>query len=622
MTHNNHHIDEISLFPLKKELNDYNWNTFRQDLAAGFAIALVTLPQAMGYALLAGLPLYCGLFAAIYSSMIAALFGSSRHLVVGPSNAMAILLQSGTLGILFTYYRDLGGIERDAMALQITIQLSLLVGILQLVAAGFKLGRLTQFVSHSVIVGYMAGTAIALVINQLFPFFGITRLSGVHSFYERGVYLVSQLSNIHGPTALVGLGSLLLIVVLKKIDKRVPAAVITFFIAGFAVHYLGLDQYTTEAGLVDPFSEESVHKVLLIGDVTSSLDVFPAFEWPYLDMGIMNALLPVAVALALVSVMESTSIAKSIAVSSGQRLSVNQEIFGISLGNLLSSTFAGMPISGSASRTSLNYNYGAQTRFAVIICAISVSVMLFSFGELVSYIPLASLAGLLLYTAINIINAKQFFLCLKATGSDAFVLWLTTISCIFFSLDVAFYIGIALSITLYLKKASVPQLKEYDVDEHGDLKNIDYTHPHEIQRQIRVIKVEGELFFGAADLFQTTLKSFAEDDTSTRVIILQLKNARDIDATACLALEQLYEYLRGSGRHLIACGLTWQIWEVLSDSGVVELIGKENLFVFDERHPHQYMQKALVRAKELAARSSSVVAEGRQTEGGLAVEQI
>ena len=112
--------------------------------------------------------------------------------------------------------------------------------------------------------------------------------------------------------------------------------------------------------------------------------------------------------------------------------------------------------------------------------------------------------------------------------------------------------------------------------------------------------MEGELFFGAADLFQTTLKTIAEDDTSTRVIILQLKNARDIDATGCLALQQLYDYLKGSDRYLIACGMTPQVWDVLSDSGLVELLGKENLFIFDDRHPHLHMQKALRRAKILA----------------------
>ena len=217
---------------------------------------------------------------------------------------------------------------------------------------------------------------------------------------------------------------------------------------------------------------------------------------------------------------------------------------------------------------------------------------------MIRHIPVAAFAALLIVSAGSIVNFKQLFLCLKATRSDAFVLVMTVLACLFFSLDIAFYIGVVMSITLYLKKAAIPQLVEFTVDDAGMLHSIEPGQTHE-PRKIRFIKVEGELFFGAADLFQSTLKSIAEDDTTTRVIILQLKNARDIDATACLALQQLYDYLKNSGRHLIGCGITHQIWDVLSDSGMVELIGKNNLFIFDDKNPHQSVQKAYFRAYDL-----------------------
>lgn len=589
--------DEISLLSFKKEASNYNWETLCKDFPAAFAVALLTLPQVMGYSVLVGLPLFCGLLAAIYSSAIAALFGSSRHIVVGPSNAMAILVQSGAAQILFTYYRDLSGADREFAALQVITLLSFLVGVFQILVAVFKLGRLTQFVSHSVIVGYMAGTSIAIIISQLFALFGINRVLGVSSFYERAVYFITHLHEVYWPTATIGISSLILIIALQKIDKRIPASLIAFALAGGVVHYFGLNDY-------DVMALDDSRRTLLVGDIASSFEVVPVLQWPFFDLTIINAALPIAFAVAIVSIMESISVAKSIAASTGQRLSVNQDIFGIGLGNLFGAFFAGIPIAGSPSRSTLNYSYGAQTRFAAILSAALIALILFLFGPLVALIPLASLAGLLLYNVKSILDTRQFFLCAKATGSDAFVLWLTMISCLFFSLDVAFYIGIVVSITLYLKKAAIPQLKEYEIDEFGELHNLDSANPPQVHRQIRVIKVEGELFFGAADLFQTTLKSIAEDDTSTRIILLQLKNARDIDATACLALQQLYAYLKGSNRHLIACGLTWQIWEVLSDSGTVEVIGKENLFVFDERHPHDYMHKALLHAKRLIAEDS------------------
>lgn len=603
-----YYLDDISLTPFWGDLQTYGWESLRKDTVAGLSVALLTIPQAMAYAMLAGLPLYCGLFAAIYSSIMAAAFGSSRHLVVGPNNSIAILIQSGTSEIMFTYYREVSGFEREMLALQVLTQLALLVGVIQVFAAGCKLGRITQFVSHSVIIGYIAGTAIAVVVHQLFTFLGLARMPGVHSLYERGLYIFTHLHKVHWPTVMVGMGTLAMLIGFRRLNKRLPAAVLSLVLMSLAVYAFDLVFYK-DLGDLDPYFGGHLQKVMLVGDTAGEFEVIPQFEWPSFNTGIMNSLLPVAFALALLGVMESTAVAKSIAANSGQRLSVNQEIFGLGIGNLMSAFISGLPVSGSPSRTFFSYANGAQTRFAAIINAVVVAGFLFSCGYVVTMIPEAALSALLLYTAVNIVNPKQFFLCLKATSSDAFVLWLTLLSCIFFSLDVAFYIGTVLSITLYLKKAAVPQLVEYDIDETGELKNVDYSNHHHEHKDIRVIKVEGELFFGAADIFQNTLKTMAEDDTSTKVIILQLKNARDIDATGCLAVQQLYEYLKVSGRHLLLCGLTFQVWEVLSDAGIVELVGKENLFIFDERSPHHYIHKTFIRAKELAAQSKPAVAE-------------
>lgn len=603
MQSNSIHSDEISLFSLKKEIDGYSWEIFRRDLIAALSVALLTVPQAMAYALLAGLPLTAGLFASIYSSFIAAVFGSSRHLIIGPSNAIAILVQAGTSEILYAYYRGIEGPERDLAALQILTMLVLLVGIIQLLAAVAKLGQLTQFVSHSVIVGYIAGTAIAVVVNQLFTFSGVPIMSGDHSSYTKGYYFFTHLNEAHLPTAIVGVGSLMLLILLKRLSKRIPAAVITLALAAVGVHFM--TEFLAEFIPTEATSESHWQKVILIGDRGNLSEIFPLISLPFFDVGLLNQLLPVAFAVALLSVMETTSVAKTIAANSGQRLQTNQEIFGIGLGNFFSSLICAMPISGSPSRSSLNYSLGAQTRVSAILNISVVALILYNFGSVIMHIPLAALSGLLLVTAMNIVQPRQFFMCLKATNSDALVLLVTLLSCIFLSLDVAFYIGVIISITLYLKKAALPQLIEYEIDDEGELHNLDFSRLHE-HKTIRVIKVEGELFFGAADIFQTTLKAIAEDDTSTKVIVLQLKNARDIDATSCLALQQLYEYLKSSKRHLVACGILQEVWNVLSDSGLVEQIGKENLFVFDERHPHAHMSKALHRARDLVGESVEV----------------
>ncbi len=608
----NYQPDNVSLLACKKDLEGTSFKSLGHDILAGLSVALLTLPQAMAYSMLAGLPLYCGLMAAIYSAMVASFFGSSRHLIVGPSNAIAILIQYGTSEILFTYYRHLSGLEREIVSVQILTQLTLVVGVIQLLVALFRWGRLVQCVSHSVVVGYLAGTAIAVIVNQLYGALGVSRSADVQSLYERGAYFISHLSYLHIPTAVIGISSLLMLIVLKRINVKLPAALITLFVMSCVVQLFHFSTFSTDGFVLDFEEVDRIQKILLVGDFDASFDVIPHFALPYFDTGIMNQILSVSFAVALLSVMETISVAKSTAASSGQRLSVNQDILGLSLANILSSFTSGVPVAGSASRTTLNFKSGAQTRLAGVFGALICAAILFSMGKFVQLIPMASLSALLLFTSVYIVNPKQFFVCHKATFADKVALWATLLACLFFSLDIAFYIGVFFSIFSYLNKAAIPLLNEYEVDEEGELHQVEpgQTVSH---KPIRLIKVEGELFFGAADLFQTTLKAFAEDDTHTKVIILQLKNARDIDATACLAIQQLYEYLKGSGRFLIACGITQHVWDVLSDSGLVEQIGKENLLIFDERHPHYFMVKALSRARALVLESEpdrAVVVDG------------
>lgn len=585
----NYSSDDVAFTDLKKDLQNSTLASFRKDAFSAFSVALLTVPQAMAYAILAGLPISCGLFAAIFSSCLTAFLGSSRHMVVGPTNAIAILIQAGVSEILYSSYRHLSDGDREFMAVQILTQLTLLTGVCQIVVASCRLGRLTQFVSHSVIVGYLAGTALAVVINQSFLLMGIDRLPGVHSLFENGSYLLTHLHQVHLPTIVIGLGSIFVLVTLKKISKYIPAGVIVLAASAAIVHYMDWSSYVIDT---------DVQTVNLIGDNGEIFELFPIVRFPFFDLGIMNSLIPVAFALALLNVMETISVSKSVASNSGQRLSTNQEIFGLGAGNFLSAFIGAMPVSGSAIRSNVNHISGAQTRFSSILNSIFVWLIIIILGFYVNRIPLAALSAMLLVNAVHIVNLKQLRICLKATNSDALVLWVTLLSCVFFSLDVAFYIGIAISVTSYLNKSGVPQLVEFEIDEHGEMHLLDYNAASQ-NRRIRVIKVEGELFFGAADIFQRTLKGLAEDDTSTKVIILQLKNARDMDATSCVALQQLYEYLQGSKRHLILCGLMYPVWEVLSDSGLINMIGKENLFLFDDKHPHLNLQKALRRSKEL-----------------------
>ncbi len=589
----------LPFFPVFQDLQQSNLVTLRQDLLAGLAVAMLTIPQTMAFSMVAGLPMSCGVYAAIFSAFLAAAFSSSRHLIVGPSNTIAILIQAGTAEILYTYYRDLVGPERQMMAVNILMQLSLLIGLFQVIGGSFKLGRLTHFVSHSVIVGYLVGVACAVAITQAYVLVGIPTVAEHHSVYEKAIYLFTHIPLVDPPTAVIGILSIMLLLAFQRTDRRLPGGLIVGLLISLAVWVEGWLAQGGFFGLFDPLTPDVVKQVQLVGD-TGILDSFSLnIAFPFFDLRIMNAVVPFAFAVALLSVLESTAVARSIAVSTGQRLYVNQDVFSLGVGNLVSSFVGAMPISGSPSRTSMNFRMGAQTRFAAMSGAIFVGIFVIAFQSFIAIIPLAFLGALILVTTCSIVDTKQLSLCMRATGSDAFVLMTTILACLFFNLDTAFYIGIILSIMLYLKKAAAPHIVEFNIAQDGTLCKLDSRLGRE-SKKVRFIKVEGELFFGAADIFQSTLQALAKDDAAAKVIILQMKNARDMDATACLALQQLNSYLKKSGRYLLVCGFTRSVEDVLKDSGLAEEIGKENLFGFDERFPTHYMQKALQRSKVLS----------------------
>jgi len=600
-----YHNDDIKFMSIREDLRTYDRQKLWDDLHAGLTTALVAVPQAMAFAFVAGLPLSCGLFAAIFSSILSALFGSCRHLSVGPNNMIAVLIQFGTAEILHNSFRGVVGAEKEMIAVMILTQLTLLIGIFQIGAALFRLGRLTQFVSLSVIVGYQGGVAVALVVNQLFTFFQVPSPQDVNSIFGKMIYFFAHLNEMHPPALFVGIFSLLLLLVLNRWDRKIPKSVVMLVASGLLVHFFGMSG-TAETSYLG-FQE----KVQLVGDTAHFHWILPTAALPYFNFSLMNQLLPMAFAISLLSMVETTMIAKSMSSNTGQRLYLNQEILGLGIANFFASFFSAMPSSGSFARSSLLRENGGKTHFAAAFNGLWVWLIVVVFSFFLERTPLTALSAILLLASLHIVKWKQFLICLKATTADSLVLLVTFTSCLLFGLDVAFYAGVLLSVTLYLKKAAVPYIVECTFDDSGEIghKPKGAKHPNQ---HIRVLNVQGELFFGAADLFQNMLKSVAKDDENVQVIILRMKNARDLDASSCLALQQLHHYLKGSGRHLLACGLSYATWEVLCNSGTVDEIGKENLFVSDVRYPRLSLKKALKRARELVRESREETASAHE----------
>ncbi|MDP1609213.1 MAG: SulP family inorganic anion transporter [Chlamydiales bacterium] len=580
-------VRAISFFPFKEELKNYSFSFLHKDSMAALAVALTTIPQSIAYSLLAGLPPIAGLFSAIFGTIFTALFGSSRHLVSGPSTGVAILIQTSISDILYTYFPQASLAEKNLLTLQILGQIVLIMGLIQIAAAFLNVSKLLQFVSRPVILGYFSGIIVAILVTQFFYFFGIPFPRADQPILMKAVYFFLSLSQVQWNATIIGLIGFAFLLFCKKRYPNWPQAlmmlVITSAVAAGAHAWLNVP-------LVPTLREFPLS------------DFLPKLSFPLLDLSLLNKVFPAAAAIALLAILEVFSISRQVAALSGQKLSTNQDVFGLGVGNTILSFISGsMPASGSASRTSLNYRLHAKTRMAAILSGLFVALIIFFCWPLVQRIPLAALAALLISTVPSLLNFQEIKLSLRATREDAWVFFLTFISCLIFSLDVAFFIGIVISIGNFLRKSSTPHLVEYAFNSKGRLVTI--SPQENIHRQIRIIGITGELYFASADLFQSALHSIAED-RQVQTIVLRLNTVYHMDASMCLAITALHDLLRSTNRFLVISGVTEEVWHVFHRAGLVKQIGLDNIYFTDESNPQFSTWKACLRAQELIHRQT------------------
>ena len=539
----------------------------RGDLKAGLTVTMLAIPQAAAYALIAGLPVSAGLLSAIFASAIAGLASSSRHLIIGPTNAVALLIQTGTAVIL---QRDYGHLDPEALrlaALKVVSVISLLAGAIQFVAYLLRLGRFTQYVAAPVMVGYIGGVACALFVNQLFPFLGIAPWRGEHSLIERGIYLVQHANIVHDASCAFGVLCVIVFVLMQAVLPRWPNALLMLLMAAAFCSYAPMDLvYVGD-----------------IGSLTWTLQL-PELSWP-----LVQEMLPISMAIALLGMMEGTTVSKTVAGLSGQYVDANRDVLGVGLANTFQAFIGGMPASGSPSRSILNFSSGGKTRMAAVFGGLGVLSALLWGGHILSHIPLTALAALLIVTSVtSMVDRSQLLLCLSATKTDAMVVVLTFLSAWIFRLDTAFYIGLCLSVALSLYKmgrwpnqAETPHVTEKDHHEMG----------------IRTVKVRGDLALGAANHLPQVLLEIAKEK-QTRVIILGMQDAHHADATACLAFQQAHARVIESGVHLIGAGINSKVGGVFHNAGITESWGRQNLFHFDEEAVERAMKLLVDDSKE------------------------
>jgi sulfate permease, SulP family len=561
--------------PVWRELKKYSLSKFKADMLAAAMVAIVTIPQALGFAVVVGIPVQAVVATAIIGGFFCALFSSSRHLVFGPTNTISIILAGALLALTTT----------PLPPLQKVLVIGFLIGLFQFAAGFFKLGNLTHFISRTVIIAYTTAVGVLIAVQQLSNLLGLGRPRDVSlpGIVRHIAYQVSHL-NINWTTAAIGVGSLLMMILIRRRRPRWPEGLIVIIF--FGVFTLAFQLW-----------EFGVPLVRDVGEVAGRLPEFVGLPTNEAALRLIPEVTSVALAAAILGMLECISIAKGLAARSGQKVNPNQELTAMGLGNLAASAFGAMPGSSSFVRSAVCYESGGRTQLAAMISSGVVLAILVLTAVAVNYIPIATLAAYLILVAVRLINWAQIRIARRATRSDSVVFWGTLAAALFLKLDTAVYVGIGLSLALFLKKASAPSLVEYVFNEQGQLANLDREQGDRRHPAISIVHVEGELFFGAADLFQEQVRYLA-DDEAIKVVILRMKNARHLDATSVMSLLQLHDYLRKTGRHLLISGINPDVEHVMRRSGAWTVVGAENIFPA-EANLTMSTKRALKRANQL-----------------------
>jgi SulP family sulfate permease len=537
--------------PALDALRSYRWKDARADLLAGLTVASVAVPQAMAYAMIAGLPVERGLYTAVVMTAAGALFNSSRQLVNGPTNAISIAL----LSAIATTTGD---------PVNAAILLALLAGGMQLGVTFLRLGDLTRYISHSVIVGFTAGASALLLLDQLKNLLGLKAAGDPHDhFLVRFARTLLEGGHVQPETLAIGLCTIAAAVGLRWAKNRVGWVLFPEFL----VVVLGA------AAAVWAFDLEA-RGVKVVGAIPGGL---PSFSLPRLDPAELRDLAPSAVAIATLGLLEAMSMAKAIATQTGQKLDMNQQCLSEGIANVAGALFGCMPGSGSLTRSAINQQAGAVTQWSGVISAVAVAATMVLFAPYARFVPRSALAGLLMLTAVRMVDVKQLRYHWRASRFDAIIVAATGLAAVVVSVEFCVLIGVLLSFLLAVPRAGRAILTEFVAGPDGIVH--ERLPTDDGCARMRIFGLEGEMFFGAAPNLERHFDTIAERlGPETRVLVLRLKRFRTPDAVGMHLLEDFLDRIEKRGIVVLVCGVRDELHRAFRRTGLATRMPAERVF--------------------------------------------
>lgn len=540
------------LIPALDSLRSYSWRSLRCDVLAGLTVAAVAVPQAMAYASIAGLPPQYGLYTAIVMTAVGALFDSSRQLINGPTNAISIALLSA---IAFV---------PDENKVAAAILLAFLIGVLQTGITLLRLGDLSRYISHAVIVGFTLGAAVLLVLDQTKNLLGVPALGeGREHFLVRFWHTLRMIPETHGWTLAVGLATIALVLGLQALNRRrrwqVPELLCSVIVLAGVTWALGLQ----ECG------------VRVIGRIPAALPVpaVPTITWePCRDLAVS------ALAIAVLGLLEAIAMAKAIAARTGQKLEINQQCLSEGLANLTGSFFQCMPGSGSLTRSAINVQAGAVSQWSGVVSAVAVAATVLLFAPFAYYIPRAALAGILVISAWRLVDRSQLWQYLRSTRYDARIVIVTAVSAVAVSVEFCILIGVLLSFVMFVPRAGRLHMTELTLTAERTMRERLATDPR--CTKLVIANLEGEFFFGSTPDLELHLERITRRvEQGARVVVLRVKRVRNPDAVCLETLGRFLDSMTQRNTPVLLCGVRRDMAEALRANGLEIKLGVGRIFL-------------------------------------------
>lgn len=541
-------------FPILSWIKEYNRSFFYNDLIAGATLGIMLIPQGMAYAMIAGMPPIYGLYAALVPQFIYALTGTSRQLAVGPVAMDSLLVAVGIGALQLSNIQDY---------ISVVLFLTLIIGGIQLILGFLKMGFFVNFLSKPVISGFTSAAAILIGLGQVRHVLGVefAQSSKIHTLLENIFGNIDQ-TNIY--VLLLGLGAILFILLMNRISKKIPTPLILVILGIVAVVFLGLE----------------AKGVRVVGEIPKGL---PMLKVPNIHLSELGSLVPIAITIALFGFMESISIGKTVEEKHTEyELDANQELRALGLSNLLGSLFQSFPVSGSFSRTAVNEQVGAKTGMALIFSAVIIAGTLLFLTPLFYNLPTAVLGAIIIVSVIGLIDVKYPKDLFKHRKDEFFLLVITFLMTLFIGLIEGIVLGVLLSLLLLVYRISNPHIAVLGrIQGTNYFKNVArFTEEVEVNTNTLIFRFDAQLYFGNKDYFKKELyKQIDLKGVDLRFVILNAEAINYIDSSAAAMLERIVKDLHSKDIQFLIAGAIGPTRDIFYSSGLIDVIGKENLFV-------------------------------------------